>query len=474
MQVNETIFRDYDIRGLVASDLSSEFAYVFGKAYGTFLKQRGVTKALVGYDARETSPEYAKKCADGLVSTGVSVVNVGIVTTPMVYWARKFYGFNGAVAITASHNSKEYNGFKPCFGNGAMFGQGLQELKNLMISEDFVSGEGKVEKREIAEDYFGDVVSRIKLGRKLKVIVDAGNGTGGLFAPEIFRRLGCEVEELFCELDGTFPNHPADSVDPRAYPAIVEKIKSPPSGGGGFDMGIVLDGDADRLGIVDELGNIVRGDLITALCARGVLEDKPGSLILFELQCSKGATDDVVDHGGKFKLIRVGHSYIEEALVQNRAELAGETSGHIFFADRWWGFDDAIYAAARFAEYVAGSGKKVSQLVDSMPRYVSTPQTRVFAPDDRKFAIVEELKKKFSTPNPPNLPNHPNLVTIDGVRLEWPDGWAVIRASNTQPQLTLRAEATTEKRLTEIKKIVEDSLAPYAKEGVKVVWGQVH
>lgn len=472
MKVNQSIFRDYDIRGSVGKDLSGEFAYVFGKAYGTFLRQNGASEALVGYDARETSPEYYQKCIEGLQETGIDVIRVGMVTSPMIYWARKYYHINGAVVITASHNPPEYNGFKPCFGNGAMFGQGLQFLKKLMISEDFVKGQGKATQKDITNEYIEDITSKVKIPRELKIIVDCGNATGSPFAPVVFERLGAKVTKLFCEVDSKFPNHPPDPVDPRAYPAIVEKIKNPPAGGGGFDMGILLDGDADRLGIVDELGNIVRGDLITALCARKILKDKPGSLIEFELQCSKSATDDVVNSGGEFKLIRVGHSYIEEALVHDKAELAGETSGHIFFADRWYGFDDAIYAAARFMEYVAGVGKTVSELVASLPQYISTPQTRIFAPDGRKFAMVEEVKKHFY--NLPKNTSSPNIVTIDGVRLEWPDGWAVIRASNTQPQLTLRAEATGKKRLDEIKKIVEDSLKPYAKDGVKVVWGKVH
>lgn len=466
MKVNEAIFRDYDIRGIVGKDINEKFAYVFGQAFGTYLMRKGVKCALVGYDARKSSQSYCEQSIEGLLSTGLGVVKIGMITSPMMYWARKFYGIDGGLNITASHNPPEFNGFKPASGGGALFGEEIQKLKRLMISEDFENGNGKVEEREIFDEYKNDISAKVKLGRKLKVIVDCGNSTGGPYAPKVIEAIGANVEELFCDIDFAQPNHPPNPQDPRAYPQIVEKIK-----GGKYDCGLVFDGDADRLGVVDNKGNIIWGDQITALCARKVLGDKPGSLILFELQCSKSATDDVEAHGGRVKLVRVGHSYIEEALRSEKGELAGEISGHIFFADRWYGFDDAIYAACRFLEYVAESGKTVEELVDSLPKYVSAPLTRIFAPEERKFEIVEELKKHFSSPD---IPNHPNLLTIDGVRLEWRDGWAVIRASNTQPQLTLRAEATSDKRLDEIKSIVEQSLAPYAREGVEVEWGKVH
>lgn len=462
MKVNETIFRDYDIRGIVGEDLNEEFAECIGKAFGTYLLRRGTRETLVGYDARESSEGYYNAAVAGLVSSGVNVIKIGLVTTPMMYWARRFYNIDGGIAITASHNPPEFNGFKPASGGGALFGEEIQNIKKLMMSEDFTVGEGKVSEKEIFEDYRKDIASKVKLAKKLRVIVDCGNSTGGPFAPKVIEAVGAEVEKLFCDIDFAQPNHPPNPQDPRAYPQIVEKVKS-----GGFDCGLVFDGDADRLGVVDNRGNIVWGDQITALCARKVLEDKPGSLILFELQCSKSATDDVEAHGGKMKLIRVGHSYIEEALRADKAELAGEISGHIFFADRWYTFDDAIYAACRFLEYVAGTDKTVEELVDSLPKYVSAPLTRIFAPDERKFEIIEELRGYFEA-------KKYKMLTIDGVRLEWDDGWAVIRASNTQPQLTLRAEAGTEVRLEEIKKIVEDSLEPYAKEGVKVEWGKVH
>lgn len=462
MNVNQAIFRDYDIRGIVEEDLSPEFAYVFGKAYGTFLQENGCKEALAGYDARKTSPEYAKECIRGLMETGIAVIRVGMVTTPMIYWARKYYNINGAVAITASHNPPEYNGFKPCIGGGAMFGEGLQVIKRLMMSEKFTQGVGAVTDRDIKDEYFADIIKRVKIKRKLKVIIDCSNAVASPFAPELLEKLGVTVTKLFCEVDPTFPNHPPDPVDPRAYPAIQELIRK-----GDYDCGLVFDGDADRIGAVDESGEILRGDIITALCARKILEDKPGALVDFELQCSKQATDDVINNGGKVKLIRVGHSYIEEALVKDKAELAGETSGHIFFADRWYGFDDAIYASIRFLEYIAESGKKVGEIVSSMPKYVSTPATRIFAPDLRKFEIVEELKKYFAAKGE-------KVITIDGIRLEWEDGWVVVRASNTQPQLTMRAEAKTEQRLEEIKKMLEESLAPYSSEGVNVSWGKVH
>lgn len=485
MKVNEAIFRDYDIRGIVGEDIDEKFAYCFGQAFGTYLLRKGVKSVFAGYDARKSSLSYYEQAVKGLASTGTDVIRIGMVTSPMMYWARKFYKIDGGLSVTASHNPPEFNGFKPASGGGALFGEEIQKLKRLMILEDFEQGKGKVSEQEIFDEYKNDILSKVKLSRKLKVIVDCGNSTGGPYAPKVIEAIGADVFKLFCDIDFAQPNHPPNPQDPRAYPQIVEMIKS-----GNYDCGLVFDGDADRLGVVDNKGNIIWGDQITALCARKVLFDKPGSLILFELQCSKSATDDVENHGGKVKLIRVGHSYIEEALRAEKAELAGEISGHIFFTDRWYGFDDAVYAACRFLEYVAVSGKNVFELVDSLPKYVSAPLTRIFAPDDRKFEIVEELKSYFknfslrhSRPSPVipakagigiNSGGDLKILTIDGIRLEWKDGWAVVRASNTQPQLTLRAEATSGKRLDEIKSIVEESLAPYKKEGVKVEWGKVH
>ncbi len=462
MKVNESIFRDYDIRGLVGEDLNAEFAKTLGKAFGTYLVRKGTRDCLIGYDARESSESYYEACIEGLLSVGANVVRIGLATSPMMYWARKFYKIDGGLMITASHNPPEFNGFKPASGDGCLFGEQLQVLKRLMQNEEFLSGEGRVSDRDIFEDYTADIASKVKISKKLRVIVDCGNSTGGPFAPSVLEKLGVEVERLFCDIDFTQPNHPPDPQNPEAYPHMVDKVKA-----GGFDAGLLFDGDADRLGLVDGEGNIVWGDQITALCARKVLEDKPGALVLFELQCSKSATDDVEAHGGKAKLIRVGHSYIEEALKEEKAELAGETSGHIFFSDRWYGFDDAIYAACRLLEYVALQGKTVKELVDSLPKYVSAPTTRIFASDRRKFGIVEELKGYFKEKGY-------KFLTIDGVRLEWEDGWVVVRASNTQPQLTLRAEARTEARLGEIKQVMEEALGKYKSEGVELEWGKVH
>lgn len=465
MKLNEAIFRDYDIRGIVGKDVDERFSFVFGQAFGTYLAKKGVKTALIGYDVRESSPSYYRECVRGVLSTGVDVVRIGLATSPMMYWARKFYKIEGGLSVTASHNPPEFNGFKPASGNGALFGEEIQKLKRLMISEEFEQGKGKVADLEIYEQYYQDIEKRVKITRPLSVIVDCGNATAGPFVTALLVRLGVSVKQLFCEVDPKFPNHPPDPVNPDAYPAIVKMIREvkPP---GKYQLGLLFDGDADRLGAVDEEGTIIRGDQMTALCARHILKKKPNSKILYELQCSKSATDDTEGHGGQVVLTRVGHSYIEEELKKEKGELAGETSGHIFFADNWYGFDDAIYAACRLLEYIAQSGRNLKELVESLPKYYSTPQTRVYAPDDRKFEIVEELKKSFKS-------DKYKMLTIDGVRLEFDDGWAVVRASNTQPQLTLRAEATTEARLAEIKAIVETALEPYEKEGIKVEWGVV-
>lgn len=466
MQVNEAIFRDYDIRGIVDKDLNTDFAYGFGQAFGTWLKRKRTQDILVGFDARASSPDYFDACVKGLLTTGIHVIKIGMVTTGMLYWARKYYKIDGGLSITASHNPPEYNGFKPCSGNGALFGPYIQEIKVLMMNDDFDTGEGSQEEREIHEDYYNDIASKVHISKPMSVIVDCGNATAGPFVPVLLRKLGMKVEELYCDLDPTFPHHPPDPVDPRAYPDIQAKMADLQC-----DAGLLFDGDADRLGAIDQDGAIIRGDQITALCARTILAEHPGEKILFEVQCSKSGTDDVEAHGGIPMLIRVGHSYIEKALIDEKAALAGETSGHIFFEDRWYGFDDAIYAACRFLEHVASSGKSVKECVASLPYYVSTPQTRFFAPDNRKFVIVKDLQEHFK-----KMADDQGLkaLMVDGVRIEWPDGWACIRASNTQPQLTVRAEATSEARLKEIKKIMEVSVAAYKNEGVAIEWGKVH
>lgn len=465
MKLNEAIFRDYDIRGIVGRDIDETFALNFGKAFGTYLAKKGVSQALVGFDVRKSSPSYYGHCIEGIVSAGVDVIRIGMVTSPMMYWTRKFYDIDGGLIVTASHNPPEFNGFKPASGGGALFGEEIQKLKRLMISEDFKKGDGKVSDKEIYEDYYADIQKRVKITRQLSVVVDCGNATAGPFVPTLLEKLGVTVKKLFCDIDPSFPNHPPDSVNPDAYPQI-QKIMREAKPPGKYHLGLLFDGDADRLGAVDDEGNIVRGDLLTALCARHILQKKPASKVLYELQCSKSATDDTEGHGGKVVLTRVGHSYIEEALRKEKGELAGETSGHLFFGDNWYGFDDAIYAACRLLEYIAESGRNLKELVESMPKYYSTPQTRVYAPDGRKFEIIEELKVYFKRENY-------KMLTIDGIRLEFEDGWAVVRASNTQPQLTTRAESTSEERLAEIKAIIEAALQPYQKEGVKVEWGKV-
>ncbi len=305
MKINEAIFRDYDIRGVVDKDINGDFAEIFGKAFGTYLLGKNTKDVLVGYDARESSPEYYKRCIKGLLSTGVNVIRIGMNTSPMMYWARKYYKIDGGLNITASHNPPEFNGFKPASGHGALFGEAIQVLKRLMMSEDFLKGAGKVEDKEIFDDYKNDIKSKIKITRPISVVVDCGNSTGGPFAPEVLEALGVKVERLFCDVDPKFPNHPPDPENPAAYPKIQEMMKTE-----AYDMGLLFDGDADRLGAVDNEGNVVRGDQITALCARKVLEDKPGGKILFEVQCWKSGSDDVENHGGRAILIRVGNSYI--------------------------------------------------------------------------------------------------------------------------------------------------------------------
>ncbi|MDD5111101.1 MAG: phosphomannomutase/phosphoglucomutase [Candidatus Altiarchaeota archaeon] len=433
-----TVFRAYDIRGVYGSEITESLAESIGKAFGSTLKGTVV----VARDNRLSGESLSKSLADGILSTGANVVDIGIVPTPLAYFAANRWEHANCVMVTASHNPSEYNGFKFVRNYGALSGEEIQELRKLIESGKYRTGRGTLSAKDAVPEYDAYLKARIKPKRPLKVVMDSGNGVAGLVAPGLFRALGCEVVELYSEPDGNFPNHhPDPTVDDNMKDLInaVQKEKA--------DFGIGFDGDVDRAGFIDDKGRILRGDQALILFAREILKKHKKAKIIYEVKCSQAVEEEILKDGGIPILYRTGHSFIKKKLKEEHALLAGEMSGHFYFADGYYGFDDAIYAAAKMAELLSNTRKKLSELVDEMPQYYSTPEIRIECPDERKFQIVEEVSAEFQKTNKVN--------TIDGARIQFKDGWGLIRASNTQPALILRMESKTKKGLEEIKAEIE-------------------
>jgi phosphomannomutase/phosphoglucomutase len=454
MEIPDRVFREYDVRGLVDRELTDEFARGLAQAYGTVMAREGRRRIALGRDVRESSPRLAEAFAEGLVSCGLTVWDVGVVPTPVLYYAIVALEADGGVQITGSHNPIEYNGFKLCRGTSSLWGEEIRTLARIMASGEFARGEGRREERQILDDYVAMVVGKTRPRRPLKVVLDAGNGTAGLVAPRIFRELGHEVHPLYCEPDGRFPNHLPDPT----VEAYMEDLKAEVRRQGA-DVGIGYDGDADRIGAVDETGRMVWGDQLLAIFARDVLRRQPGAKVIFDVKCSQALEEDIRAHGGVPVMWKTGHSLTKAKMREEGAPLAGEMSGHMFFSEDFFGYDDAIYASARLARILADGDEPFSAIVDSLPRYVSTPEIRIEATDEDKFRIVEELAREFSREH--------EVITLDGVRVLFGDGWGLLRASNTQPVLVLRFEARTRERLQEIEGIFRERLGRYP----QVRWG---
>jgi phosphomannomutase / phosphoglucomutase len=441
--MNENIFREYDIRGIVGEDLTEETVYILAKALGTFFRQNGAKRIAIGFDARESSPVFCDLLVRGFNETGCDAVLIGKVPTPVLYFTVFTKEVDGGVMITGSHNPPDYNGFKICLGKQTLFGSQIQEIKQIALSGDFSKGTGTVEEIEILDDYQREVLSRVNFGdRKLKVVLDGGNGMGCVTASPIYRELGVELVELFCEPDSNFPNHhPDPTVVENLHDAIkaVEEHKT--------DLAIAFDGDGDRIGVIDEKGGIIWGDELMVLFSRSVLTEMPNSTIIAEVKCSQKLFDDIADKGGKPLMWKAGHSLIKAKMKETGAVLAGEMSGHIFFADRFYGFDDATYAGARVLEILSKTDKTLSELLSDLPQIFSTAELRVPCAEENKFSIVQRIAEEFSKTN--------EVITIDGARILFENGWGLVRASNTQAILVLRFEADTEENLRQIQKTVE-------------------
>jgi phosphomannomutase/phosphoglucomutase len=439
------IFREYDIRGLAESELTNETAQNIGRAFGTILSREGKKRISLGHDLRPSSARIREALLEGLLSSGLHVVDFGLIPTPVLYFSVSYYKMDAGISITGSHNPPEYNGFKLHLSDRPFYGAEIQQLRGLIEKHDFIKRRGKVEKSEILETYKNYVASLFKFQRKFKVVIDAGHGMAGLVAPDLVRRLGPEVIELYTNLDSTFPDHHPDPTVPSNLRDLQKKVLDTNA-----DIGIAFDGDADRIGVVDEKGQVIFGDKILLLYARSILKKKPGAPIIGDVKCSKILYEDIAKHGGKPIMWKTGHSLIKAKMKETHAELAGEMSGHMFFVDRWFGFDDAIYAACRMLEVLDEDPRPLSQHLADLPSLVSTPEIRVDCPDHLKFDIVkravEDFKKQY------------RVIDIDGARIEFEDGWGLVRASNTQPVLVMRFEAVNENRLNEIRGIVENKI----------------
>lgn len=445
MSIAAGIFRQYDVRGVVDADLTVEAAHAIGGAYAALMRERGVSgEVAIGRDNRPSGDKLRDALVDGLSSAGVSVVDIGVVPTPVLYWSLHHLDVIGGIQITGSHNPPEYNGFKLCFGTESLHGRDLQHLHALIQSGAAPVEEGEVRHEALIDRYVADVVARTgPLARDMKIVYDCGNGAGALVAPQLMRALGLDAIGLFTESDGTFPNHHPDPTVSENLQDLIAAVKRE-----GAEMGIAFDGDADRIGLVDDEGRIIWGDHILILYARDVLARTGlGQPIIFDVKCSQALADEITRAGGRAVMWKTGHSLIKDKMKEERAPLAGEMSGHMFFSEGFYGHDDALYGAARLLRIVAASGRTVRELLADVPPFVTTPEIRVECGDERKFELVERAVAHFRARH--------DVIDVDGVRVLFGDGWGLIRASNTQPILVTRYEARSAERLAVIRNEME-------------------
>lgn len=446
MQIHDGIFREYDIRGVVGDDLTEEAAELVGRAFGTELADRENPRVVVGQDNRPSSPMLSAALCRGLCSAGIDTISIGTVPTPTLYFAAIEFGTDAGIQITGSHNPPEYNGIKMVRDGGALYGDAIQELRVRIEDERFAHGAGEVREVEILDRYVEEIATRGRVDGHVKMVLDCGNGVGSVIAVEALTAAGVDVDGLYCESDGTFPNHHPDPTVDENIRDLIERVVDT-----GADVGVGLDGDADRIGAVTEEGAIVRGDHLLLLFAREILAERPGAEVIFDVKCSKALPEVIEADGGIPVMWKTGHSLIKERMRAGGSPIAGEMSGHICFADRFFGTDDAIYAAARLAGLVARSGRSLSELAATIPNYPSTPELRLDCSEDRKFEVVAEAVRYYK--------ERYDVIDIDGARVLFDGGWALIRASNTQPVIVARIEADTEDRMREIADEVRGYLA---------------
>ena len=445
MALSREIFRQYDVRGVVGRDLNAEAAYAVGRSYGELCAERGITGAIaVGRDNRPSGQMLRDNLVRGLNDSALDVIDVGVVPTPVVYWAVSNLPVAGGIQITGSHNPPEYNGFKMSLQSGSLHGDDIQHLFELFSKGLSKRGSGTFTTETVLDRYAKDMIARTgQLRRKIRVVIDCGNGAGSVVASQIFDNIGADCSYLFCESDGTFPNHHPDPSVPENLEDLIESVRNTRA-----DLGIAFDGDADRIGVVDRNGEIIWGDHILIIYARDVLARLgPGQKIIFDVKCSQALPHEISKAGGEPVMWKTGHSLIKQRMKDLHAPIAGEMSGHMFFSEGFYGHDDALYAAARLLRILAEQGGDIEKLLADVPRFVSTPEIRVDCPESIKFAVVEKAVRHFAQKY--------ETIDVDGVRILFGDGWGLIRASNTQPVLVLRFEALTQERLSAIRSEVE-------------------
>jgi phosphomannomutase / phosphoglucomutase len=443
--LNPTIFREYDIRGVADTELASPGVAELGCALGTLLQRKSGRRINLGRDCRLSSPRLHDALIEGLVASGCEVTDVGVVPTPLLYFSAAHLEADGAVMITGSHNPSEFNGFKTVCGAGTLHGETIQDVRRLIEARDFASGRGSHHMMDVIPAYLDEVAPQFHFKRRIRVVFDAGNGTAGPVVHRLLQRLNVEATELFFPMDGHFPNHHPDPTVPANLKDLQETVKAHTA-----DLGIAFDGDADRIGAVDENGEVIYGDMLMLIYGREILTRKPGATFIGEVKCSQVLYDELKRLGGNPIMYKTGHSLIKAKMKQEHAQLAGEMSGHMFFADRYLGYDDALYAACRLIEIVAASGKPLSAQLAGLPKMVSTPEIRIDCPDELKFAVVERVAERFRKTH--------NVIDIDGVRVLFDQGWGLLRASNTQPVLVMRFEAANKSLLESYRREVESAL----------------
>lgn len=447
-EINAQMFRQYDIRGVYGEDLTAKDAELIGKAFGTYIKRKGETEAIVGKDNRKSSPELCDALVKGLLATGIKVRDIGVVVSPIFYYSTYLYGIKSGIMVTASHNPSQYNGFKVQYGGGTLYGEELQNLRKMILEDDFEVGRGSLTAMSPVEDYLRMIKEKIKLERGLKVVVDCGNGTAGFFAPRLLEELGCEVIPLYCDSDPDFPNHFPDPVKPENLSDLIKAVKENRA-----DLGVGFDGDGDRLGVIDNRGNIIWGDMLMILFWREILPKHPGAPAIVEVKCSETLVEEIKRLGGEPIFYKTGHSLIKAKMKELNAVFTGEMSGHMFFADEYFGFDDALYACARFLRLLSRSDKPLNELLADVPKTYATPEIRVECVETEKSSYVEKATAYFKAAGN-------RLIDIDGVRVYFKDGWGLVRASNTGPELIVRCESKTPEGLERIRREIAKAIAP--------------
>jgi phosphomannomutase/phosphoglucomutase len=441
-----TIFREYDIRGIADQELITEGIEGLGRAIGTLIGREKGRRVNVARDCRLSSDRLRNAIVAGLVAAGCEITDLGVVPTPLLYYASFHLKSDGGVMITGSHNPPEYNGFKVMCGTSTIHGDEIQHLRTMLEAGDLASGAGSVKTYDITTPYVEEITRQFDLKRRVKVVADTGNGTAGPTLHRLLEKVNCEPTELFFEMDGRFPNHHPDPTVPKNLEALVRSVAKT-----GAELGIAIDGDGDRIGAVDEKGNVVWGDQLLAIYGREILTRKPGATFISEVKASQVMYDYLNARGGRAIMWKTGHSLIKAKMQEEKAELGGEMSGHMFFADRYYGFDDALYAALRLIELVDRAGAPLSTLLADLPRTVSTPEIRVDCPDEAKFALVDRVKEAFRKTH--------RIIDVDGVRVLFDQGWGLVRASNTQPVIVLRFEAKNQELLDQYRREIEEVIA---------------